>query len=723
LRRFAVKKSLGFLALGLCLGFSQGLLGATKSGWIGKGGDDTVLVGEASNLPVSASENYAGPDLGSQQAALIFADSAAGAHDSILLKYNHKGGQAKNGEFCWVVASFSLGQPSLDLSGKNVLQFYLKGLPKDGLFTLALSDDQKKNSQPLPINKYCLQAADWTRVVIPMDAFEGLAKLDRKKISTLSFTAVSTGDYALYFDNMVFDSLALIPSRIRPWSRLAKPWAPSAQEASGAAAVSLQIDAGQDLHPISPYIYGAANAPEKLSKQFLTTDRWGGNANTRYNWKLGGWVSNAASDNHYMNTGHSDGPPAYDAFRRGKAPFLTIPTIGWVAKDTSSKSNTVATDAEVKAASREHPGPMNPSETSIKVDEAYMVEWVKTMKRTGPTPKFYAMDNEMDIWGLTHRDIHPWETDYPEIWDVFSRYSKAIKDADPAGLITGYVPCNWYFYFNTSATKEAARAKYGMLGPVPWFLTQCAARDAKMGKRYLDVLDIHYYAEGPKGPYFSNSSTDPQLAAARLRSVRSLYDPSYKDESWIGKSGQPTNEVMLIPRMKKWINDYYPGTKLGVTEYGVGALADITGALAQADYLGIFGREGVYCAYAWGTARYDEPGAFAFRMFTNYDLKGSKFGDTSVKASSSDFDTLSTYASLDSASGDLLVMVINKKGTQAVKASLNLKNYQTAKAEVYSYGVDDLDNVNWYPDIAVKGASFDHYFPKYSITLLRFKKT
>jgi hypothetical protein len=328
----------------------------------------------------------------------------------------------------------------------------------------------------------------------------------------------------------------------------------------------------------------------------------------------------------------------------------------------------------------------------------------------------------MDIWGGTHRDIHPWNTDYPEIVDVFSRYSKAIKDADPSGLIAGYSVTNWYFYFNTPATKGAARAKYGNVGPVEWFLKQCAERDRKAGKRYLDVLDVHYYAEGPKGPYFSNTSTEPSLAAARLRSSRSLFDPSYTDESWVGKPDQPVRQVMLIPRMKKWIADNYPGTRFGVTEYGVGALADITGALAQADYLGIFGREDVYCAYAWGTARDDEPGAFAFRMFTNYDLKGSKFGDESVRASSSDFDALSAYASLDSASGDLLVMAINKRPDQAVKAVIDLKGYAAVRAEVYRYGADDLDNVCWYPDAAVTGASFTQVLPRYSITLLRFKR-
>jgi len=44
--------------------------------------------------------------------------------------------------------------------------------------------------------------------------------------------------------------------------------------------------------------------------------------------------------------------------------------------------------------------------------------------------------------------------------------------------------------------------------------------------------------------------------ALRLRSTRSLWDPSYTDESWIGEP------VRLVPRMHDWVSANYAGTKL-----------------------------------------------------------------------------------------------------------------------------------------------------------------
>ena len=41
--------------------------------------------------------------------------------------------------------------------------------------------------------------------------------------------------------------------------------------------------------------------------------------------------------------------------------------------------------------------------------------------------------------------------------------------------------------------------------------------------------------------------------------------------------------------MQQWVDQNYPGTKLAITEYRWGALDSITGAIAQADILGIFG--------------------------------------------------------------------------------------------------------------------------------------
>ena len=90
--------------------------------------------------------------------------------------------------------------------------------------------------------------------------------------------------------------------------------------------------------------------------------------------------------------------------------------------------------------------------------------------------------------------------------------------------------------------------------------------------------------------------------------------------------------------MQEWVDANYPGTKLAITEYNWGGLEHINGALAQADVLGIFGREGLDLATLWGPPDDTEPGAYAFRMYRNYDGTGSGFGDTSVKAASADQD-------------------------------------------------------------------------------------
>ena len=63
-----------------------------------------------------------------------------------------------------------------------------------------------------------------------------------------------------------------------------------------------------------------------------------------------------------------------------------------------------------------------------------------------------------------------------------------------------------------------------------------------------------------------------------------------------------------------------------MTEYNYGAGDHISGGLAQADALGVFGREGLYLANYWG----DGPGngnlptyiKAAFQLYRNYDGKG-----------------------------------------------------------------------------------------------------
>src|SRR6476469_264537 len=153
------------------------------------------------------------------------------------------------------------------------------------------------------------------------------------------------------------------------------------------------------------------------------------------------------------------------------------------------------------------------------------------------------------------------------------------------------------------------------------------------GVRILDYLDLHFYQQA-NGVALAPAG-DSLQQALRLRSTRALWDPSYNDESYI-RDLDTGAYLQMIPRMKSWVADNYPGTKLAISEYNWGALDHINGALAQADVLGIFGREALDLATLWEPPADGDPGAFAVRMYRNDDGSGGSVGETSVRATSAD---------------------------------------------------------------------------------------
>ena len=92
----------------------------------------------------------------------------------------------------------------------------------------------------------------------------------------------------------------------------------------------------------------------------------------------------------------------------------------------------------------------------------------------------------------------------------------------------------------------------------------------------------------------------------------------------------------------------------------------MNGALAIAEVLGIYGREGVDAAAYWRNPPLGSPGYFAFKMHGNYDGAGSRFGGRSCSCADADDPTrVSAFAALDEAAGALRVMLINKDPERA----------------------------------------------------------
>ena len=159
---------------------------------------------------------------------------------------------------------------------------------------------------------------------------------------------------------------------------------------------------------------------------------------------------------------------------------------------------------------------------------------------------------------------------------------------------------------------------------------------------------------------------------------------------------------MLIPRMRGWVNTYYPGTKIGITEYNWGAEGNINGATAQADIYGIFGRENLDLATRWTTPDTGTPVYLAMKMYRNYDGAKSTFGDTSVLAAGPNPDTLSTFAAVRAKDNAMTVMVINKQLAAGAQVTLVLTNFP-AGATAQLWQLNSSNAITRLSDVSVSG--------------------
>ncbi|HZF13106.1 MAG TPA: glycoside hydrolase family 44 protein [Thermoanaerobaculia bacterium] len=447
--------------------------------------------------------------------------------------------------------------------------------------------------------------------------------------------------------------------------------------------VSINVDPNADRHPVSPLIYGVNfGSTAQANRLHWPVRRWGGNATTRYSWQDD--TANQASDYLFYNIPENNPNPqnlpngsAADVFiddtrAAGGEALMTVPLIGWTPVDRNYRWGfSVAKygpQQQTECTINPFPGcnadagngvhtngtPVtgnDPHDTSRAIDPTFIAGangWMAHMAaRTGTAAaggvRLFDLDNEPALWNSSHRDVHPNPTTYDELWTRTRDYAAAIKAQDPNAKILGPVSWGWCEYFYSALDGCSAgsdMAAHGNLVWIDWYLKQAADYQAAHGVRLIDYLDVHVYPQGNNVALTADEST--ATSALRLRSLKSLYDPTYVDESWINQ--QPVNTILqLIPRMRAWVASRLPGTKIALTEYNWGD-GGTSSALAQAEALAIFGREGVDLAARWVAPAENSLIEDAFLFYLNYDGAGAKVAGDSVRALSSDVDGVGAYA-------------------------------------------------------------------------------
>jgi hypothetical protein len=308
--------------------------------------------------------------------------------------------------------------------------------------------------------------------------------------------------------------------------------------------------------------------------------------------------------------------------------------------------------------------------------------------------------------------VHPNAVTYAELTQRNVDYAKAIKAVVPNAVVYGPVDYGWAGYVNLQNAPDANNRDW-----LEFYLDAMKAAEMSAGKRLVDGLDLHWYPEATGGgTRITDPGATPALVAAREAAPRSLWDSTYVETSWITQCCS-NGAIDLIPRIKGKISAHYPGTKLSFTEWNYGGGATISGAIASADVLGIFGRDGVDMAMMWPMG--DESFTYvAFSAYRSYDA-GKTFGDTSVQATTTDVPNSSVYASIDSSNvGRMVIVAINKATTDKV-AGIRI-NHSTSYAHANVYNVTSAAKsiVRGTAIAAVAANAFRYTMPAQSITIL-----
>jgi len=365
--------------------------------------------------------------------------------------------------------------------------------------------------------------------------------------------------------------------------------------------------------------------------------------------------------------------------------------------------------------------------TSVLFQQAYVQHLTNRWGvSTNGGVRYYFMDNEHSIWFGTHQDVHPVGPTMQEIWTDMLTYASMVKATDPNALVCGPEEWGWNGYLYSGYDQQWAGQQYGQLGYypspntypdrtanggwdyMPWLLNHFQQYNITNHQRLLDYFTLHCY---PQEGSVSGNAVDLATELLRNQSTRVFWDTNYVDPSWVN------SVIALIPRMKSWVTTNYPGTKIGITEYNWGAEAYMNGATAQADILGILGREGLDLATRWTTPATNTPTYLSMKMYRNYDGGKSTFGDTSIQAVVPNPDNLAAFAAVRSSDGALTVMVINKDPNNATPITVNLTNFN-ATGTVQRWQLTSATNViGQLANLKLTNGVLNDMVPAQSITL------
>jgi hypothetical protein len=492
---------------------------------------------------------------------------------------------------------------------------------------------------------------------------------------------------------------------------------------SDTESVNITITPGKGHKKISPYIYGI-NDTVSMSDVTASVIKQTGVELSTYNW-----------ENNYANLGADSGnknslllanreeeeesiaPALYTSELVTKAnkyniplKLVTLPMLGYAAADSGGTVMPGFANGRFFETSFDK-GDSYLLEPDTEDDKVYIDEYLFYLAavygyNAEGGVNGYFLDREPELWDKNFPvlNLEPLTANY--LINKSKSLAKTVKNIDSTAQIYGPSIKNIsaYVNLNNSDDWDSYSSEYSWF--IDYYLSEFSKEEQTSGKRLLDVLDLHYITEAYTLVNTPVISTNDELAnKERMQSVRTLWDSNYTENSTsvlLHKQHTP-----LIPTLQASIRIFYPGTKLSFSEYSFGGGSNISGGIAQADVLGIFASNDVYMACLLPDTNGCSYQKSAINIYTNYDGKGSSFGNTLVKSDNGGDNMSAVYSSIGNEDGHksnsiVKSVILNKNYSKNKKAYIKLDSkVEFTSAKVYSFDssspkikyVEDITNI------------------------------
>lgn len=461
------------------------------------------------------------------------------------------------------------------------------------------------------------------------------------------------------------------------------------------------IDVSKKENSISPYIYGINSIDASLKNVKVNAIRQGGNRLSTYNWENN--CSNAGNDasntsDSYLSNSKIPGQIVLDLSQKSienniKYKFTTLQMMGYVAADKNGEvsEKQKAPSSRWKKVEIRKNGELllNPDTND---DVVYMDEYVNYIisklgdSTTATGIQGYSLDNEPALWNNTHSLAHSSSVKMNELISKSIELAKVVKDADANADVLGpalygipaYASLDNEENKNEGDDENWSRIKSdnGYDWFIDYYLDEMKKASDEYGSRLLDYMDIHYYSEACDVP------------SKLLQASRTLYDSSFKENSWINSKYQ--NILPILPKLQESIDKYFPGTKIAISEYNFRKSGNtIYEGIAEVQYLIAFAKNNVGLATYWGS--YSPYIYSAINMFTDCAEFG-EIGENIINSETEDNAKVCTLATQNNNEDKLDIILTNNDMEKTAQINVSIENSQKKYKKAYIYGITKSNN-------------------------------